>query len=360
MTRSSNKKLVTPYEEPERVIHSTRKLFKTTSLDYSSSPELDLFFDPEDQFDEENTETMRELTMEEYMNKIREDYGLGIARPKVDEKARFELNGKFLIQLRDNAFSGTNGEDSVEHIEKFLKIVDSLDIPNVTHDQLRFSVFPISLIGGASKWLMDETDSSITTWVDLTEFFLGNTIHLLVLAEIWKLMKLTQTSNGIQLILNSGIGEEVMKRNDTDIFHFENHLCKAFKEFNYLLKISDDGAQKNKEWFDEHELMEDDNDDIGDLEDYLIQKDPPYYVNEENERSKEIRCKLLGIPYVKPPTCKSKTFKVIKYSFGPAEEYVAIKEYEYDIWVRTEENVSHVYHDIFCKKNEGWSVTRTK
>ncbi|GKA22667.1 hypothetical protein Tco_0708629, partial [Tanacetum coccineum] len=38
-------------------------------------------------------------------------------------------------------------------------------------------------------------------------------------------------------------------------------------------------------WFDEHELMEDDGDDIGYLEDYLIQKDPPYYVNEEEERS---------------------------------------------------------------------------
>ncbi|GKB45501.1 hypothetical protein Tco_0896254 [Tanacetum coccineum] len=106
---------------------------------------------------------MQGPTMEEYMNKIREDYDFGIARPKVNEKARFELNGQFLKELRDNAFSGTNGEDSVEHIEKFLKIVDSLDIPNVTHDQLRFSVFPISLIGGASKWLMEETDSSITT-----------------------------------------------------------------------------------------------------------------------------------------------------------------------------------------------------
>ncbi|GKA95099.1 hypothetical protein Tco_0817137 [Tanacetum coccineum] len=47
---------------------------------------------------------------------------------------------------------------------------------------------------------------------------------------------------------------------------------------------------------DEHELMEDDDDDIGDLEDYLIQKDLPYYVNKEEERSKEMRCKLLGIP----------------------------------------------------------------
>nr|GEZ57980.1 hypothetical protein [Tanacetum cinerariifolium] len=54
--------------------------------------------------------------------------------------------------------------------------------------------------------------------------------------------------------------------------------------------------------FDEHELIGDDDDDIDDLEDYLLRKDPPYSVNKEEERSKERRCKLLGIPYMKPPT----------------------------------------------------------
>ncbi|GJU20391.1 hypothetical protein Tco_1153733 [Tanacetum coccineum] len=67
-------------------------------------------------------------------------------------------------------------------------------------------------------------------------------------------------------------------------------------------------AKKKQEWLDKHELVEDDDDDISDLEDYLIQKDPPYYVNEEEERSKERRCKLFGIPYVKPPTCKTEKF----------------------------------------------------
>ncbi|GJV21206.1 hypothetical protein Tco_1370226 [Tanacetum coccineum] len=161
-------------------------------------------------------------------------------------------------------------------------------------------------------------------------------------------------------------------RNETNIFQFETPLCEAFKEFNYLLKIDVDiltndiprfktyneykdawiyewnkDVPWNDERVDEHELMGDDDDDIGYLEDYLIHKDPPYHVNEEEERSKERRCKLLGIPYVKPPTCKSEKFEVVKYSFRPAEEYVAIKEYEYDIWVQTEENISQVYQDIF-------------
>ncbi|GJR38714.1 hypothetical protein Tco_1214398 [Tanacetum coccineum] len=50
---------------------------------------------------------------------------------------------------------------------------------------------------------------------------------------------------------------------------------------------NDDEIQENRECFDEHESMEDKNDDIGDLCDYLILNEGPYYVNEEEERSKE-------------------------------------------------------------------------
>ncbi|GJY16347.1 hypothetical protein Tco_0386769 [Tanacetum coccineum] len=51
------------------------------SLVYLSLPEFNLFSDPKDQFEEEETESMGEPTMEEYMTKTREDYGSGIARP---------------------------------------------------------------------------------------------------------------------------------------------------------------------------------------------------------------------------------------------------------------------------------------
>ncbi|GKB74073.1 hypothetical protein Tco_0935485 [Tanacetum coccineum] len=117
-------------------------------------------------------------------------------------------------------------------------------------------------------------------------------------------------------------------------FKRANHIgADANSNYNPYLNVSrilNDGTGTNNEHFDEHELMGDDDDNIGDLEDYMIRKEPPHYVNEEEERSKERRCKLHGIPYVKPPTCKSEKFEVVKYSFGPAEEYVAIKEYEYN------------------------------
>ncbi|GJX98282.1 phospholipase-like protein [Tanacetum coccineum] len=55
-------------------------------------------------FEEGIIEAIRDTTMEEYMMKTREDYGSGIARPKIDEKAYFELKGQFLKELRDNTY----------------------------------------------------------------------------------------------------------------------------------------------------------------------------------------------------------------------------------------------------------------
>nr|GEU40461.1 retrovirus-related Pol polyprotein from transposon TNT 1-94 [Tanacetum cinerariifolium] len=87
-------------------------------------------------------------------------------------------------------------------------------------------------------------------------------------------------------------------RIETDIFDFKTPLWMT----------NDDAIQGDHEWFDEHKPMEDD-DDIDDLDDYLIMNYASYFVDEEKERSKERRCKLLGIPYVKPLACKYEKFK---------------------------------------------------
>ncbi|GJY70520.1 hypothetical protein Tco_0474223 [Tanacetum coccineum] len=155
MTRSSTTELFTPFENPEREFRSSRKLFKTLSLDEWSSPEFDLFSDLEKHSKEKVAETMAE-TMEEYMCKTREDYGSGVARPKIDDKDHFEQKGQFLKELRDKTFSGSDHEDANNHIERVLKIVDLFHIPNITHDQIMLRAFPMSLTGAASRWLRNK------------------------------------------------------------------------------------------------------------------------------------------------------------------------------------------------------------
>ncbi|GJV98925.1 hypothetical protein Tco_1554177, partial [Tanacetum coccineum] len=151
MTWSSTKELFTPFEKSEQEFRSSRKLFKTLSLDESSSPEFDLFSDLEEHSEEEVAGTMTE-TMEEYMCKTRGNYGSGVTRPKIDAKDHFELKGQFLKELRDNTFTGLDHEDANEHIEKFLEIVDLFHIPNITQDQIMLRVFPMSFNGATSRW----------------------------------------------------------------------------------------------------------------------------------------------------------------------------------------------------------------
>ncbi|GJU17622.1 hypothetical protein Tco_1145588 [Tanacetum coccineum] len=93
-------------------------------------------------------------TMEQYMSKTRREYGLGVARPKINVKAQFELKGQFLKELHDNTFSGLVHEDANEHIKKVLETVDLFHIPDITQYQLMLRAFPVSLTGAARSHLV--------------------------------------------------------------------------------------------------------------------------------------------------------------------------------------------------------------
>nr|GEV50538.1 hypothetical protein [Tanacetum cinerariifolium] len=155
----------------KRKQNPTWKHFKALSLDESRSPDFDLFFDQEEYLEDEVAETMAE-TMEQYMSKTRADYGLGVARPKIEDKENFKLKGQFFSELRVNTFSGSDHKDANEHIEKVLGIVDLFHILNIMIDQVMRRAFHMSLTGAASCWLRNKPSGSITTWEDLKTKFL--------------------------------------------------------------------------------------------------------------------------------------------------------------------------------------------
>ncbi|GKE52070.1 zinc finger, CCHC-type containing protein [Tanacetum coccineum] len=171
MTRSSTNEQFTPFKDPKREFRSSKKHFKTLSLDELRSPDFNLFSDQE-YSEEEVPETMVE-TMKQYMSKTRANYGSRVARPKIKDNDNFELKGQFLKELHTNTFSSSDHEDVNEHIEKALEIVDLFHIPNITIDQVVLRAFSMSLTGAASRWLRNEPTSSITTWDGLKTKFLS-------------------------------------------------------------------------------------------------------------------------------------------------------------------------------------------
>ncbi|GJT31454.1 hypothetical protein Tco_0911729 [Tanacetum coccineum] len=135
---------------------------------------------------------MAEPNLNDYIYITRKNFLSGDNEGRMVEKNFFEIQGTFLVKIRDNAFNGTMGENAIEHIDYFLKVVGPFKVKGVSQDRLRFSIFPISLAGAAT----DEDDNPDD------------------ISEIFKI--------------------------EGNLFDFETPLCKAFNEFNYLLKINTD------------------------------------------------------------------------------------------------------------------------
>ncbi|GJS94016.1 hypothetical protein Tco_0800984, partial [Tanacetum coccineum] len=74
-----------------------------------------------------------------------------------------------------------------------------------------------------------------------------------------------------------------------------------------------------------------------------------YHDYDETHYKRQELCKARKLP-----VCNMRRFKMIKYSFGQDEEYVAIKEVEYDDLVKTSNDACRTYQEIFRMMDEGW------
>ncbi|GJR23137.1 hypothetical protein Tco_0971664 [Tanacetum coccineum] len=78
----------------------------------------------------------------------------------------------------------------------------------------------------------------------------------------------------------------------------------------------------------------------------------------ENEHEDDERYELCGNETHELPVCTIRIFEMIKYSFGQDEEYVAVKEDEYEDLTSTSKDACRAYQEIFRMMDEGWMVTR--
>ncbi|GJX69627.1 hypothetical protein Tco_0305354 [Tanacetum coccineum] len=87
------------------------------------------------------------------------------------ERNFVEIQGTFLVKIRDNTFNGEIGENVFKHINKFLEVVGPIKLNGVSQDRFRLSIFPISLADAAGEWFKKDCIGSVTTWEDLVEKF---------------------------------------------------------------------------------------------------------------------------------------------------------------------------------------------
>ncbi|GJV23914.1 hypothetical protein Tco_1376609 [Tanacetum coccineum] len=206
-------------------------------------------------------------------------------------------------------------------------------------------------------------------------------------------------------------------RIDTNIFDFETPMCKAFKEFNYLLQIDPELLTKDIEGFKTYKDYKNDwiyewNKDVAWVDEkpwtktrdvlngqlvvgewmvivmeeifsvltLLETRSITKTLNEDDDESRYERRRWnvytnfddayetnhdvaereeLG-EICELAVCDIRIFAMIKYSFGQDKEYVAIKEKEYDDLTNTCNDACQAYQEIFRMMDEGWMVTRAE
>ncbi|GKE15201.1 hypothetical protein Tco_1422778 [Tanacetum coccineum] len=84
---------------------------------------------------------------------------------------KLEIIKEMLKLLCDNAYNRTDANDAIDHITRFLKIMDLVRIQSVDPEQLRIFAFPYSLTRNAHKWWMHEVNDMITSWEELVDKF---------------------------------------------------------------------------------------------------------------------------------------------------------------------------------------------
>ncbi|GKD43501.1 hypothetical protein Tco_1268146 [Tanacetum coccineum] len=166
--------------------------------------------------------------MKEYMTNDQEDYYLEITCITVIGKNTYELKGKFLDDLHNNAFDGTNGEDAVKHIEYFLRIFDPIDLHNFVNYKT-MDIFTKGALWDYWKMGSDEIEPTNDETSDLKE---TNHDDEQEIGEIFRI--------------------------ETNLFDYKTPLCGKFKEFNYLLKIDPDLLTKDIEGFKTYKEYKDD------------------------------------------------------------------------------------------------------
>ncbi|GJX26236.1 hypothetical protein Tco_0232532 [Tanacetum coccineum] len=269
------------------------------------------------------------------------------------------------------------------------------------------------------KW--DPTNPKFKYWL-ASKFVNYKTMDIFTKGALWDDWKIR--SDDTELTNEKGSDLEDECSSDVDetakifkiednLLDYETPLCKAFNEFNYLLKINTDLFTLEIQEIKTYEEYELNNYMTGELEEPYLDIDGVYGKLKEEALMHKARieeswrvikfCEWLKnsfenfheldydvlvkqeecwwkvnahekSPFAQwenytnnagdtqdtkkghrdPSTCTIRRFEMIKYSFGQDEEYVAVKEDEYEDLTSTSEDACRAYREIFCKMYEGW------
>ena len=105
-------------------------------------------------------------TMEDLWKSFIQDKYLAVKQPAIDAND-FELKPALITMVQQNQFTGHSTENPNEHLERFLRIANSIKLNGVRPEAIQLLFFPFSLRDMAGTWFNSLPYESANTWEEL-------------------------------------------------------------------------------------------------------------------------------------------------------------------------------------------------
>ena len=105
-------------------------------------------------------------TMENLWNSFIHNKYLAIKQSAIDA-SDFELKPALIIMVQQNQFAGHSTENPNEHLGRFLRIANSINLSGVKLEVIQLQLFLFSLRDMAITWFNSLPHESVNTWEEL-------------------------------------------------------------------------------------------------------------------------------------------------------------------------------------------------
>nr|GEX71217.1 reverse transcriptase domain-containing protein [Tanacetum cinerariifolium] len=161
-TRSSERNLFLPFDNPELTIQRRSRADPTLLNDFEMATEGTGDLPVPD------LQTMEELCLPSLNGRG------GPIASIVIQATNFGLKNDMIQQVQNSfQFHGLPGDNANKHLDKLLHVTQSIKVNRVTDDALRLYLFPHSLTHHATTWCYRLPRNSINTFEQMAKMFLG-------------------------------------------------------------------------------------------------------------------------------------------------------------------------------------------
>ena len=122
--------------------------------------------------EEEVERNQRPNTMEDFWRLIiQEEYST--VRQLAIEANNFELKPALITMVQQHQFTGHPSKDPNEHMERFMRMANTIKLNRVRPEVIKLQLFPFSLRYVVATWFDSLPMGSVNTWEELVEAYMS-------------------------------------------------------------------------------------------------------------------------------------------------------------------------------------------